>query len=248
MSFEDVKPVGDESDVLAEFPSLHRRSTSAPVRDTFVGGFTAGFLEYQDIASYAASQCDPTQATGDQLKAFADERGVIPGESETEDAVRARLFAAPLIVTPYAIVTLVNRILALYTTKTCRVAELELDGIYATDGTSEWSSYIGTDPEYPDRYYSDLPDLDPGGSIPCPGFPRNFFIRIPALEGNDLSIAYVLNDSDDGVFIDDGTGSFGTYIFTNPELADNIYAQIVALITSVKGQSISWSLLVDPSL
>jgi hypothetical protein len=254
-------PVSDEADVAAEFPRPHRTPTAAPVRDAFTGGWTAGFLEYQNIAARAAAQSDPLRATGDYLKSFAEEHSVIPGADESEESVRSRLFSAPDIVTPDAIVRGVDALLAPYTTKTCRFSELELDGFFVHDGTAEWDSFVGTDPDYPDRYYDDLPHRLPGGAVPSSGYLRSFLLRIPALEDNDDAVSFAfdapvslvpsdITDDYEGIFVADGTGdgTVGLSVYTSPQRADYLYAAIVGLVTSIKGQGFSWTLLVDPTL
>lgn len=174
-------PVSESSEVLKEFSSIHRRPETAPVRDALVDGFTEGFLEYQRASSYAAAQSNPMLATGEYLLSFADEREVVPGVDESEESIRNRLFQAPSIVTPDAIVDGINAILAPYTSETATWCELELDGVFVHDGTSVWDSFVGTDPNYPDRYYADQTDLTPSGYVPSSGYPRSFVIRIPEL-------------------------------------------------------------------
>ena len=242
-------PVSSEEDVLAEFPRKIRTASVAPVRDGIVAGFTEGFKAYQNIAARAAAQCDPMRATGDCLKSFAEERQVIPGRNESEESVRARLFLAPQCVTPEAIRSGVNKLLESYTDKQCTVSELDLDGWFVHDGTAVWDSFIGADPEYPDRYYEDLPYRKPGGAVPSWRYPRSFLMRIPPLEANNSNIAYVL-DSNAGIFVGDDTGAAGVawFAFENPKTAEELYSTIVGLVSTVKGQGISWSLVVDPTL
>lgn len=205
-------PVDDAENVIAEFPKTHQRPPVAPVRDAFCEGFARGFIKYQDVAAYAAGQSDPMNATGDYLKSFAEEHSVIPGVDETEDSVHRRMFKAPEIVTPDAIVNGINAIIA---PATCTLSELELDGMFIHDGSaSAWDSFVGTSPNYPDRYYAEAPERQAGGAVPSRGYPRSFFIRVPVIAGGS---------------------------------ADAIYAQVVAFVQSIKGQGISWSLVVGPA-
>jgi hypothetical protein len=248
-------PVSDEKDVLAEFPGTHKAISFAPVRDAFVAAWTVGFTKYQDVAAEAAAQSDPLRATGDYLKTFANEHGVIPGANESEESIRQRMFRAPEIVTPDVIVSGVNAILAPFTSALCTLSELELDGYFVHDGTAEWDSFIGADPDYPERYYDDVPSLLPGGAVPSSGLPRSFVLRIPPLEDNDDTVSFV-SDTDDGIFIGDGSdtsgaetdGSVATSVFIDPQLSDDLYAQIAGYVESIKGQGMSWSLIVDPAL
>lgn len=249
-------PVSDDTDVLAEFPRPHKNPAQAPVRDAFTAGFAEGHKAYQNIAARAAAQCDPMRATGDYLKSFAEERSVIPGASETEASVRSRLFQAPEIVTPDAIADGVNAILALYTDKQCTLSELELDGYFVHDGTATWDSFIGCDPDYPDRYYDDVPSLLPGGAVPSRGYSRSFLLRIPPLEDNDETVSYVLDFDDEGIYIGDGTdtagsetdGTVATSAYVDSQFADDIYTRVVGYVESIKGQGISFSVVVDPAL
>lgn len=243
-------PVSDATDVLAEFPGPHRQPSVAPVRDAFAAAWAEGFKVYQLIAARAAALCDPLRATGDYLKSFAHDFSVIPGLSESEPSVRARLFAAPDIVSPDALCSAVDGLLAAHTTATCRISELELDGYFVHDGTAEWDSYIGTDPDYPDRYYEDDPSMLPGGAVPSSAYPRNFLLRIPPLESSDETISYAISLDDDGLFVEDGSGDgeVALSLFVDPQRADDVYAAIIGLVETIKGHGISWSLLVDPSL
>lgn len=250
-----VLPVTGSADVLAEFPRPQRNADVAPVRDAFVAAFAAGFVKYQNEASRAALQSDPMMATGNYLKSFADEHGVIPGVDETEASVRSRLFTAPEVVTPEFIVAGVNALIAPHSPIGCHLSELELDGWFVHDGTSEWDSFIGEEPDYPDRYYEDLPYLTPGGAVPSWGYIRSFLLRVPPLEGSDDDFTFMLED-EDGVFVNNGTDIFGSEsdgsvafsIYENPLTSDEIYKSIVGYVERVKGQGISWSLLADPFL
>lgn len=249
-------PVSDDSDVIAEFSSPHRNPEVAPVRDAIAGGWTSGFAAYQDISHYAADQSDPMRATGDYLKSFAEEHSIVPRPGESDESIRDRLYVAPEIVAPEIIVEGINKILAPYTTKTCFLSELELDGMFAHDGTGTWDCFVGCDPDYADRYYADVPSSLPGAAIPSNGYPRNFFIRIPALEDNDNTVSFVLDSDPDGIFIGDGTdtsgaetdGSVALSVFADPQFADDLYAQIIGFVETIKGQGISWTLVVDTTI
>ncbi len=204
-------PVSDSTDVLKEFSTTHRRPEKAPVRDAFAEGYTEGFLEYQNAAAYAAAQSDPMRATGEYLKSFAEEHQVVPRPDESEESVRLRLFRAPQIVTPEAILEGVREILDGYDPSKVTMSELELDGWFVHDGDGTWDSFVGDDPDYPDRYYEDLPYRRPGGAVPSDGYPRAFVLHIPNLTGPNASA---------------------------------LYEQIIGFVESVKGQGISWSLIV----
>ncbi len=183
-------PVSEPKDVLKEFPSTHRRPETAPVRDAFVEGFTEGFKEYQNDAAYAAAQSDPMRATGDYLKSFSEEHSVVARPGESEESVRLRLFRAPAIVSYGAILDGVNEILATATINRAKLVELELDGLFVHNGTSAWDSFIGAEPDYPDRYYAEQPDLQPPGAVPSRGYPRSFVLYVPTVPGTGADAVY----------------------------------------------------------
>lgn len=249
-------PVSGPEDVLAEFSTPQRNAETAPVRDAFCEAFSDAFVEYQNEAADAAAQCDPLRATGDYLLDIAEERDTPVGRGETDEEIRARIFETPSIVTPDAIIEAVNAILARVSTKTCTASELNLDGWFVNNGSSVWHSFVGANPEYPDRYYEDLPQQLPGGAVPSSGLPRSFFLRIPTLEGASNQFTWVTNDATNMSFVGDGSdtagsessGDIGYFVFANPQTADDLYATIVAVVTAKKGQGVTWSLLVDDRL
>lgn len=238
--------VSDSSDVASELPNNIATIAIAPVRDAFLEAWTAGFVKYQKIASYAAAQSDPMRATGDYLLDFADEHGVIPAIDDTEEDIRAQLFATPEIVTPQAILDGVNGILANYTTKTAYYHEYELDGMFvqATSVGSPWCSFAGAAPNYPDRYYDADPAYAPVGCVPWNGRPRSFVLRIPVLGLNADQYAYVNTvATSSGPF----AGS-GFYVFKSNDIASDVYASIVRLVDRIKGQGMTWTMIADPSI
>lgn len=266
-------PVSSPSDVLAELPETHRRVEVAPVRDAFCEGFAEGFYDYQDFAEHSAAQCDPARATGDYLESLALEREIVKFPGETDVALRARMFAIPDIVSPQAIVDVVNALLAPYSDGECQFIELELDGYFVHDGDpgNIWDSFVGAPPRYPDRYYEyDASENEgfylennlPGGAIPSRGYLRSFVLRLPDLSDNDIAVTYIIEpedasyELDDGQFVGDGSdtsgsessGLIGMSIFVDPKISTDIYASIVAAVESIKGQGITWSAVVDPEL
>lgn len=259
-------PVSDADDVLKEFDDVHRAPEVAPIRDAFVEAFAVGNITYQDLAEYAIAQCDPLRATGEYLAGLAAEREVPPAQGESEESLRARLFAAPSIVTPDAIAAAVNAILAKHTTKECEVVELELDGWYVHDGTvTAWDSFIGASPRYPDRLFPDdatenggdfVKNSDPGGAIPARGLVRSFHIRLPVIDAADEDFAFAIDATDAIMAIGDGSdtagaesdGSVATSVFVDSRTVEEAFAAIVGAVESIKGQGMSWSAYVDPNL
>lgn len=250
-------PVVDGEDVRAVLPAEMRASDNAPIRDAITDAFAAGFVEYQILAERAAAQVDPLRATGDYLRAIAEEKGVIPTRNETDASIRARLFSNAPIVTPDAIVSVVSGILAPYTASEMTYFEPELDGMFICDGTVNYG-FLGSDPTHLDRLYPDdevtngvyIPHSSPGGAALSNGYPRTFVIRIPALEGADDNFAFISTTAD-GAFLTDGTEVADydpAFIFADTLTADELYTTIVSTVQTIKGQGISWTMFVDPTL
>ncbi len=231
-------PVSSGIDVLFEFPSPQKNPETAPVRDAIAEAFAAGFIEYQNVAERAAAQSDPLKATGNYLRGFADEHQVIPENGESESSLRARLFASPIIVTPDAIAATVNAVIA---PLECKISELDMDGwfIHANGDGAVWDSFVGAEPNYPDRYYDDQPDLRVGGCVPSNNLPRSFHIRIPALQAQDEAYDYI----GDAYFIGDNLN-----IYQEQATSVDKYNTIIARVEKIKGQGISWSMVIDPTL
>lgn len=261
-------PVTTSDDVLEVLPAPIRRPETAVVRDAFCEAFGEGFLEYQRRSEYAAAQCDPLRAEGLYLADLAEEREVVRGPGESEASLRSRLWLAPTIVTPDAVAAAVNALLAPYTTKTCKISEIELDGWFNYSGTEYDGGFIGVSPRYPDRLYVDdaaendgvyIADCEPGGCIPGWGLGRSFHLRIPVIDGDD-DFAFVLDptdvDDNDVMAIGDGSdtagaesdGTVATSVFIDLQTAQQVYDLIAGTVDSIKGQGIVWSAYVDPSI
>lgn len=251
-------PVVDGADVREVLPNEIQVSDNAPVRDAITDAFAAGFIEYQSLAERAAAQVDPTRATGDYLRSIAEEKGVVPTKGESDASIRARLFNTAPIVTPDAIVARVSEIIAPYTDSEATFFEPELDGLFVCDGTADYG-FIGADPGHYDRLYPDdaavngtyIPNSSPGGAAVSTGIPRTFVIRVPALEGADDNFAFVSTDDDDGSYLTDGSEVSDydpTFLYADTLTADELYQIIIGTVETIKGQGISWTMFVDPTL
>lgn len=257
-------PVVDESSVRAELPGFARGpAADAPVRETIVAGQTAMFLAYQPIAGDAAAQSDPTRATGTYLDGLVEDRGFARQAGELDEALRTRVFGVAEAVTPDAIRAAADAVLAPYTTKRSRCFESVLDRMFVNDGTPAWHSFIGSPPEYPDRYYADRPWGRPSGSW-CFGdqYGRYFVLIVPVLEAITGGHAYLLDGTVDetlkkhGAYIHDGTntggseadGTCATFISIGLGTAGEIYQAIVNSIERIRGAGVRWQLLADPSI
>ncbi len=231
-------PVSSADDVAVEFSVPQKNPAVAPVRDAIAASFAEGFIRYQNAAERAAAQSDPLRATGNYLKGYAEEHQVVPGVGESETSLRARLFASPSIVTPDAIEAAINEVIA---PLTCKISELDLDGwfIHSDDSDSVWESYVGAPPDYPDRYYDELPSTQLSGAVPSNNLPRSFHVRIPALQAQDEVYDYI----GDTYFIGDDLN-----IYQGQATSEDKYNTIIARVEKIKGQGMSWSLVVDPEL
>lgn len=256
-----LTPTVTSADVLGTLPTEVRASTQAPVRDAFVAAFTAGLAAYETLAARTAALSDPLRSTGDYLREHAELRGVVPARGESDASIQSRMFAAPLIVTPNAIVSVVNALIAPYTSKLLTLFEPELDGLFICDGSVDYG-FIGVDPTHLDRLYPDdsvvngmyIPQSSPGGAAPSNGYPRTFVMRVPALEGADDLFAFV-GDAYEDTFITDGTVSDDPYVsntdgyvFANTLTTEELYSTIIGTVERIKGQGISWTLFIDTTL
>lgn len=250
-------PVTTGDDVLLEFALPQRTPAEAPNRDGIAAAFAEGFVAYQNAAERASAQSDPLKATGNYLRGYADEHQIVPVPGESESSIRARMFVSPSIVTPDAIAAVINEVIA---PLVCKISELDLDGWFihtsypsAGGPQSVWDSFVGTEPNYPDRYYADQPDLRVGGCVPSNNFPRSFHVRIPSLNAQDEAYDYIGTRSTEfdqagnaittGWFIGDNLN-----IYRDQSTSVDKYNTIIARVEKIKGQGISWSMIVDPSL
>ncbi len=236
--------VTSADDVLSEFSVPQKNPETAPVRDAFGNAFGEGFKEYQLQSTRAAGQSDPLFATGDYLREYALEHEVTPIIGESDDELRIRIFASPNIVTPVSIEAAINEIIA---PRVCFISELDLDGWFIhSDAPSVWDSFVGADPNYPDRYYDELPNTLPGGCVPSNDIPRSFFVRIPALDAQDSEFEFIGDTFFVSGDMTDPDNNF--YMFQNQQSSSNLYDAVVARVESIKGQGITWSLLIDPRI
>lgn len=263
-------PVSDGTDVLAEFPQGHRRPTTAPVRDAICAALAEIHKAYQDEVAQLFAQADPLRATGDELYRIADEHEVTAYANEDPSDLRDRLFQLEDAVTPAAIAAAVNSILAQYTTAQCQIVEPELDGWFVEDGNTSIGAFIPTStpggacsPHYADRLYPDdaaenggfvLPNADPRFTIVANGSPRSLLIWLPELSASDSDFSFCVDASDSIMAIFSGTqddladADSSNFIFTSSQTSDDAYASIVGVVDSLKGQGITWTAVVDPTL
>lgn len=257
----DKVPVTSPADVKAELPTIIKQSQNAPVRDALTAAMAEMFKAHQDASKYAADQASVDRATGIYLAGLASDHGIVPASGESNDSLRSRIFDAPLIVTPQAIINAINAIVLPYTTVRPQIFE-EIDCNFITDDTASFdSSFVSANPRYPDRLYEDdaaendgysRPQSQPGGFWTFGDeVGRYFVIRLPPLEAADEDFAF-LEES----FISDNTNASGseldgtdiTFVFGENMTADELYAAVVTAVEKIKGQGFRFQVYVDPEL
>lgn len=262
-------PVRSADDVKASFPVEVREEAVAPVRDAIAEALAAIGKTYQLRSRQAVAQSDPLRAEDFYLDGLAADSSVYAQPNEDQEALRARLIGAPAIVTPNAIVTSVNDILAPYTTKTARYFESEVDCWFVGEDSFVFNNGSGASPHYPDRLYPDDSAENSGDVIAnrevvgpwvfSDTNGRLFFLRIPPLEAVDDEGSYVVlfaDDSDGAMWIADGSdtslaesdGSVVSFLYTSQSTSDDIYSTIASTVENIKGQGIRWGVLVDSLL
>lgn len=264
-------PVASVAQIQEVQPSFMRATTDpAPVRDGINAALVAIFQEYQRRSAYAAAQSDPLQATGTYLKGLAEDHDIFATPGETEAAVRARIFQAPNLVTPTAIIAAVTAIVSPYSAVQPQIFDSDLDCYFIEDGTAPWACFVGNNPTYSDRLYADdlatngvfRPQSRPGqiwAFSDCNG--RNFVVAIPVLDAADSAFSWALAGpdatADDGeMYISDGTDASGSesngtdisFIYTGSSTANDLYQAVVSVIQRMKPQGFRFEVLVDPLL
>lgn len=246
-------PVVSPDDVHAVLPAFVRQSDSAPVRDALFAALTAILLRYQELAGAAAAQCDIARATGPYLDGLCEDRGLFRQPGEKDDALRARALTAPDLVTPAAVLAAANAILARHTPIQAQLAESILDRWYLHDGTAEWHSFVGANPQYHARLYPEDAALHEGfvrknskvGGAWAFGdrVGRMFVLRVPVLAGLGAAHGFVPQ-----AFAFEGGRRGGWFLFQDPSSALAVYQAIANSIERIKAHSIRWLLYADPRL
>lgn len=265
-------PVKSTDDVLAVFPTEVRRASPAPVRDGLIAALTEILLEYQRRSRRSAAMSDILRAKLDALAGIGDDHDLAQQVGEDSETYRARLLGVPSLVTPAAIMSAVNAILAPHTPLTAKYFEASDDRLFLSGSNGvAWHSFLfetgsGASPLYPDRLYPDDATLNGGDTISdrevlggrCfdDQLGRYFVLRLPQLQSLDDDGAYAIDASDDGMWIADGSdtggaesdGSVTSFIFTDIVLSTDIYGAIVDTVELLKGQGVRWAAYVDPLL
>ena len=269
--------VQSADDVLAVYPREYK-TASHPVLDAINAGHAAVHIEYQQASDQSALQTDILRATGANLEGLGQDRGCPKAAGESDDDYRARVLAWKGVVTPDAIMTTVNAILAPYTTVLAQYCESILDRWFVEDGSAVWGSFVGDSatvtvgPQYLDRLYPDdaalnggdfRPQSDPGEAlIFTDDAGRCFFLRIPELNDANGPTAYACDGTGDpppgpvfpqpqaGMFVEDGSATDAGMAYVSPDflLADESYQAVINAVNRIKGAGVRWILNVDPRL
>lgn len=271
----DKLPVNSSQDIYSVLPRELQTQDAAPVRDAIIAALTAAFQTYQIRSRYSASQSDPLRATNIYLNGIASDRQVFRAADESDPSLQTRQFTLQDQVSPFAIQSVVNAIIAPYTDVLAQFIESELDCGFVSDGTATWDSFIGASPHYQDRLYPDdvlenggyvRPQCDPGGFWAfADQNGRHFLIRLPPLDAADADFAFISDNTDasgsesDGSvisFFADGSdtagaesdGSVTTFIYTGGLTSDELYNAVIGAVSLVKPQGYRFEIVVDPDL
>jgi hypothetical protein len=255
-----VPPVESIDDVRAAWPEEDRNTPpeEAPVREALTLAMLAEHLAYQDRAAYAAAQADTMRATSVYLDGLVDDRGAQRAPGESDEDLRARVFAPHDVATPTLLRDLATKMLAPYTSVKPQLFEGILDRLFIGDG-SEPCSFIGAvDPEYPDRFYDERPQSSPGNCWLLDDMNgRLFVLRLPLIADLSADLAFLLDGSVDeaqpgaceGLFISDGSSDeVLALIFGDVTTPTAVYTGISHVVDELKGQGVRALLYTDPNL
>lgn len=259
--------VQSADDVLSVYPRDYRVPTEHPVIDAINAAHAGAHQSYTEASDYAAAQSDILTATGEYLDGILGDHGCIRAPGELDEDYRARGLAWVGVVSPVAVMGIVNAILAPYTTAQAQYCESIADRWYVEDGTAVWGSFVAdcatlVGPSYLDRLYPDdaaandgvyRPQSDPGEPlIFTDDLGRCFLLRIPALSDANGPTAYATDGTGGDLaemFVEDGTATAEmTFASADYLLADETYQAIVNAVDRIKGQGIRWVIVVDDRL
>jgi hypothetical protein len=253
-------------------PDWMLQSLSQPVTDGLVEALYWLILYWQHDAGYAASQADLLRATEEYLDGLGQDRGKERGEGETDLEYRARIIDIPDLVTGVAIRIVVNGILSAFTASECQVFEPALDRWFVAPSSAgaTWRSFLERNPEYPDRLYEQ--DAAENGASIANNEPkrarvfsdrigRQFMVIVPDLTGLHDSPASLYSSAFQGTGAQDarygdiaahlGAGtssSVAAFLIGSTTTATTVYQSIVNAVNQIKGHSMRWILMTDPSL
>jgi hypothetical protein len=259
-------------DVRKQMPDWMVRALDQPVTDALVEGLYQLVLAYQHEASYAAAQSDILRATDQYLDGLGQDRGYERAEGEKNEDFRSRVLNIPDLATGWAIRLVVNGILAAYTTSEAQVFDATLDRwfVAVSSPTAIWRSFLNRNPEYPDRLY-EQDEAENGAAIPnnepkrprlfSDALGRQFMVIVPDLAGLHDDPACIYSSALQGgggedarlggiaMHLGAGTGSVAAaFLVGSTATAETVYQAIVNAVERIRGHSVRWILMTDPSL
>ncbi len=253
------KPVETSDDALQALPEEVQASDSAPIRDALVEAATEMFKAFQDRALYASEESDPLRADSYYLDGLGRDREVYKGPGEDEESYRDRIFDKELVVTPEAILSIVNDIVVQFSAIEPQIFESELDRWFAHYAATDsvWHSFLGSNPQYLDRLYPDDSGSN-GGYVREQSQPgtiwafrseigRYFVLKIPPLTAADSQFSFISSNEDHQTYISSNE-DHTAYLYTNALTEKEAYDLIISRVNRAIGQSIRWQLYVDPNL
>lgn len=256
-------PVSTTEDVLAVFPRFVKVLDNAVVRDALIAALTSMMENYQNQSDNCVQMSDVLAAVDSALTGLGADRGIFRAEGEAEEDYRTRIISIPEVVTPTAIINIVNKLLAPFTTIESQYCESILDRWYVGTGDARtWHSYVFdniTDlaPGYKDRLYVEYasnnfgytrPNSDPcGARVFSDEKGRCFLIRIPDISGIENLGAFPGSSSIPRRFYVGGVGVASPVRKIGSSVQD-LFNKIITTVDAIKGHSIRWILFMDPKL
>ena len=250
---------------MSHLPDILLRPEVDEIREALVAALAALMQEWQYRSDHAAALSDPLRSVKQYLRALGRDRGVSKAISEDEESYRARFISQRQSVIESALIAGINAILSLVTTTECQLNDAALDGWFIHNGTDgnggppKWHSFVGSGPNYPDRYFAD--DLPNNGGYSRPNsrvdacrvykdtVGRLLLVRLPDVGFQLRDAALVFADGivpELGFFVGDGTTTpGGAFIDSSSAEPAAIYRAIGNFLTATLGQSVRWEMTSD---
>lgn len=200
-----------------------------------------GVLDWKDMGFVITAARHGALGRDDDLGMLGDNRGMYPGDGESEDAFRSRISKVPDVVSPNALTRVVNRILAPLRL-TGRVVDIgdEVHGFFLDVDALD---YYQPGDTYPTNQWKLLLSL-----WEAHGF---FYVQVPLVSDGDFGMAYdegpTLYLADKGLYLGPAYDE-GFYDGFSPVASAQIYDLIYKEIRARKGGGIDFAILPDPTL
>jgi len=214
--------------VLGLLPPEVRNQLAAPVRDALAYALLAILEQYQTRANQGAELGDILRSTGAYLDGLAADYDRYRTTGESDSSLRARCFAFDTFVTPEILLLGINAILTPFTSSRAKYFEAAVDCGFFNDGAGSyaWDSFVfdglgSVSPRYEDRLYPD--DATANGGV--------------SLTSREVAGAWCFADN------------LGRYfVIRCPDMSDDVFTAIVALIEITKGEGMRCQIIVDSAL